>query len=109
MARRCSHCSGTCGRGYGSGPIPDAIASGTATSPSVAASTSARRIARLLHPCAQREHIRDERLRHRIHTALSNRALALVPAREGQRLVAVEHREEMLQIQHADLDVAVDR
>src|SRR5204863_10127298 len=54
---------------------------------------------------AQREDVRDERLRLRQYAVLPDRRRALVPAGERAMLVAVELPQQLAQVEDADADV----
>src|SRR5439155_14480969 len=62
-----------------------------------------------LHPGFEREHTPDERLRHLEDPVLAHGGLTLIPGRERQPFTAVEPVKQMAQVQHAGLDVAVER
>src|SRR3954453_8470640 len=60
-----------------------------------------------LHPRLEREHTRDERLRHLEDPLLPHGLLALVPRGERKPLAAVEVAEQVAEVEHSGLDVAV--
>src|SRR3954447_26522055 len=61
-----------------------------------------------LHPRLEREHARDERLRHLEDALLAHCLLALVPRRERETLAAAEVAEQVPEVQNSRLDVAVE-
>ena len=63
----------------------------------------------LERPAAEREHVRDERLRLVVEPPLADGPLALVPRGEREPLIAVEPLQQVREQRHPDLDTALTR